>query len=561
MQRPSRVSLLALAGLLALGSAGALAQEVLTPEEEALKRLGFYFAFSLESTSQRGMANGLGVIVDEPTLSGLFDVDGPEVDGDFQDRFSFGFKFGFRLRNDKGNIEANYWHFDEKQDLLRLAPEGKVFANSLASPNAGFFEDVGQNADFQGPPDGLVSGFEAGPLSEGNEAPDFGVLDGAEDWNFNGVADFIRFATSDRIVGSLETDLKQFDVDYVRPLKRLRRFQLDGRVGLRVSRLTQTSDLAYRQIGSFAVYADTEGEESLPSRPCGGANSSATQDGDGDGEISASGNENDGDGFMDGDCDTFVFDELESVETISEDRIIARIDTQGLGLRLGVDGRFQLSKKWSVSGQMALNLMSTDVEYRYREVFTSERDAYLNFIDWDLNGDGVYNNLDLDFDGSCAGLPPELCDPNAADSAVLFAMGGVRTDMRAGASDSVVSNPSSLTQSNSYDSDFGNLNNIRQGDAVPESERNRDILREITVLQDRAGSDSGFQPQLDLTVGAEWQFSRFARLDFGIRTTRWFGAGNFRSLANDVLEGGEIDILDGDFTTDGYYVRLTVVPR
>ncbi len=560
MQRLSRVFLFALAGLLALGPVGAVAQEVLTPEEEALKRLGFYFALSLESTSQRGMANGLGVIVDEPTVGGLFDVDGPEVDGDFQDRFSFGFKFGFRLRNDKGNIEANYWHFDEKQDLLRLAPEGKTFANSLASSSAGFFEDIGQ-AGFPGPPDGLVSGYEAGALSEGNEDVDFCCLDGAEDWNFNGVSDFIRFSTSDRIVGSLETDLKQFDVDYVRPLKRLRRFQLDGRVGLRVSRLSQTTDLGYRQVGSFAVYADMEGEDSLPSRPCGGADSNGIQDGDGDGETTLSANEDDGDGFMDGDCDTFVFDELESVETISEDRIIARIDTQGLGLRLGVDGRFQLSKKWSVSGQMAVNLMSTDVEYRYREVFISERDAYLNFIDWDLNGDGVFDNLDLDFDGSCAGLPPELCDPNVADSAALVAMGGVQTNMRAGAADAIVPTPRGLTQSFSYNAGFGNFGRIRQGDAVPESERNRDIIREVTVLQDHAGDDSGFQTQLDLTVGAEWQFSRFARLDFGVRTTRWFGAGNFRSLANDVLEGGEIDILDGDFTTDGYYLRLTVVPR
>jgi hypothetical protein len=538
MQRSPRLSLIALTSSLVLGAVATSAQEVPTPEEEAAKRLGFYFALSLESTTQRGMANGIGVLVDEPTASGLFDVNGPEVDGDLQDRYSFGFKLGFRLRNDNGNIEANFWHFEEDQDLLRLAPEGEKIANTLASSDAGFFEDIGQ-AGFNGPPDGLVVGYEAGSLSEGNEGVDFGVLDGAEDWNFNGANDFIRFATSDRIVGSIETDLKQFDVDYIRSLKRLRRFQLDWRAGLRLSRLTQTTDVGYRQLGSFAVYSDTEDESSLPPSPCGQGSTGGVQDGDGDGETSVSANEPDGDGFMDGDCDTFVFDQIESVDTISEDRILARIDTEGLGLRMGLDGHFQLSKKWSVSGQVALNLMSTDVEYRYREVFTSERDAYLNFIDWDLNGDGVYNNLDLDFDGSCEGLPPEACDPNSGDSAALVAMGAAQTNMRAGASDSVVATPAGLTQSFAYNAGFGNFGRIRQGDPIGEAERNRDIVREVTVLEDRAGTDSGLQPQLDLAIGAEWQFSRFARLDFGLRTTRF----------------------DGDFTTDGYYLRLTVVPR
>ena len=74
-------------------------------------------------------------------------------------------------------------------------------------------------------------------------------------------------------------------------------------------------------------------------------------------------------------------------------------------------------------------------------------------------------------------------------------------------------------------------------------------------------TDDSFRVAGSLAIGAEWQFSRFARLDFGLRTTRWFGAGNFRSIANDVLGAGEIDVLDGDFTTDGYYLRLTVVPR
>ena len=544
--------------LLAAGPPAAMAQEVLTPEQEAAKRLGFYFALSLEGTTQQGMANGIGVIVDRPTLSGLFDTAGPEVDGEFQNRLGFGFKLGFRLRNDKGRIEGNYWHFDEGQNLLTIAPAGKRIANTLASASAGFHEDIGRGGGGGGP-DGLVTGFEAGVLSEvGNEVNDF-VLDGAEDWNFNGRADFIRFATSDRIVGSMETDLKLFDVDYIRTLKRLRRFHLDGRVGLRLARLTQQTDLAYREIGSFAVYKDDEPAPG-PNRPCGMMINAMFQDGDGDGtEMTRP--EPDGDGFMDGDCDGFVHDELDSVETVSEDRILARIDTSGLGLRVGVDGHFQLSKKWSLSGGIALNLMATDVEYRYREVFISERDAYLNFIDWDLNGDGVYDNRDLDFDGSCADLPPEQCVPDVSDSAALVAMGFVETAMRAGVQNSVVSNPIGLTQSNSFDPAAGNAGRLRRGDAIPESERNRDILREVSVLKDVAGNDDGFSPMLDLNIGMEYQFSRFARLDFGMRASRWFGAGRFRTLANDVISESGIDITDGDFTTNGYYIRLTVVPR
>jgi hypothetical protein len=565
LSRPIRAGLPVLALLAPLAAGPVSAQSVLSAEEEAAKRLGFYFALSLESTSQRGMANGIGVVVDEPNVFGDFDVDGPIVDGDFQDRFNFGFKLGFRLRNDKGRIEANYWQFDEKQDLLRVAPEGKKIANTLASPGAGFFEDVGRRF-VPGPPDGQVIGYEAGALSEGNEREPAVVggpnpIDGAEDWNFNGRPDFIRFDTSDRIVGSIETDLKQFDVDYVRRIKRLRRFELDGRAGLRIASLSQVTDLGYRQLGSFAVYNDREADEVTSPRPCGQNVNLAVQDGDGDGETETSQNERDGDGFMDGDCDGFVFDELESVETVSEDRILARIETEGIGLRLGLDGRFQLSKKWSVSGGVALNLMSTDVEYRYREVFTSERDRFLNFIDWDFNGDGVYDNLDLDFDGSCAGRPPEFCDPNVGDAAALAAMGSIAADMRAGVQDSVVQSPAGLTQANSYNPGLGNLGRIRPGDAVGEPERNVDVLRETTVLQDVAGSDSGFQPMLDLFLGAEYQFSRFARLDFGLRASRWFGAGRFRTLADDVNAGGAVDITDGDFTTDGYFVRLTVVPR
>ena len=102
---------------------------------------------------------------------------------------------------------------------------------------------------------------------------------------------------------------------------------------------------------------------------------------------------------------------------------------------------------------------------------------------------------------------------------------------------------------------------IRVGDPVPESERNRDILRETKLLHDESGEESGFTPMLDLNLGMEFQFSRFASLDFGLRTSRWFGAGAFRSMANDVIADRSIDVRKGDFILDGYYVRLTITPR
>ena len=60
--------------------------------KEARKRLGFYFALSLENTTQRGMANGIGILADAPLIDGdAINPIGSQIDGEFQDRFSFGF--------------------------------------------------------------------------------------------------------------------------------------------------------------------------------------------------------------------------------------------------------------------------------------------------------------------------------------------------------------------------------------------------------------------------------------------------------------------------------------
>jgi hypothetical protein len=297
-----------------------------------------------------------------------------------------------------------------------------------------------------------------------------------------------------------------------------------------------------------------------------------TIDGDGDG-ADFNNEEDDGDGFFDGDCDRAIADRLDQVETRSEDRIQASIDTEGLGLKLGVDGRFELTKKWSVVGSMAVSLMATDQVYRYRETFVSERDRYLNFIDWDFNGDGVYDNLDFDFDGSCGGVAFG-CVPDLADESALpttqddrgvdrrFVDGSVTASglflLRAGAINSVANDTqgSGVTNNSAYQT-----NQLRVGDAVGESERNTDILRETRLLSDVAGDSSGLSSILDVTVGAEYRFSRFASLDFGYRTSRWFDAGRFRTLANDVIEGKTLEQAEGDFTIDGYYLRLTITPR
>lgn len=559
----------------------ASAQEAAVPASEAqARKLGFYFGMSLEKLSQLGQSNALGVIVDPPAvLGGTFSVAGPEVDGDLRSRWALGFKLGFRLRKDHGSIEGRYFQWDEQQDLFREAGGGKAIANTLASPLAGFDEDLGREF-FSGGPDSRATHFEAGVLSEGSEAAD-PVADGAEDLNYNGRPDFIRFATSDRIVGELKTDLQIVDVDYVRQIKQLGRLTLDGRVGIRAASVHQVTDLGYRDIGAFAAYSDDEGASRVSERTSGlpGCGNSTVVDGDGDGERTTAQNEPDGDGFMDGNCNNRINDQIESVETVTEDRIIADIKATGVGLHVGVDGRFELSKKWRLSGAIGVGLLAAETEYRYRETFTSERDRYPNFIEWDLNGDGVYDNWDLDFDLSCQQpgriIPPERCVPDVADEAALPFNDAtisrrylLQPLIRSGANYSYVSprifNPGPLQQPLGVNADAftgTGTGRIRVGDPIPESERNRDILKESTLLVDVAGNASGIQPMLDLNVGLEYQFSKFAHFDFGVRSTRWFGAGSFRSVANQVVAGDEVKADDGDFSLTGMYFTITIVPR
>jgi hypothetical protein len=550
----------------------------LTPEESAANKLGFYFAMSLDKLSHLGPANGIGVVTTAPAIEGGdVPIAGPEVDGDFRGRWSLGFKLGFRLRKNHGNVEARFFQWDQQQDLLHLAPDGKAIANTLASPSAGYSEDLGA-FPYEGPPDGSVGGFEAGSASEGAAAPD-PVADGAEDINYNGRPDFIRFLSSNRIVGELKTDYKTADVDYLRTIKKLGRLTLDGRVGVRVASLNQTTDLGYRQLGSFAVYKDDEGGQTTgpayerTSNIAGSRGNSTVQDGDGDGERDPTQNEPDGDGFLDGNGNSVWKDSLDNVQTITEDRIVANMKTSGTGLVLGLDGRFELSKKWRLSGGIAVGGMHGKTEFRYRETFTSERDRYPNFIDWDFNHDGQYNMLDLDFDGSCNGIV-EGCDRiNNADQAVLPTDGTftwVPIRQRLGVEYSYVSgrlspatwplgaNPLGVN-SNAL---FGPwANRLRVGDPVPESERNTDVLRETTLLNDISGSKSGISPTVDLDVGLEFQFSKFAHLDFGLRSTRWFGAGSFRALANQVIDGGPVSAGQGDLQLSGGYFTVTIVPR
>ncbi|MEM7247916.1 MAG: hypothetical protein AAF533_21450 [Acidobacteriota bacterium] len=567
------LSLLTLIALLLAGPAHG--QDVLTPEQEAAKRLGFYFALSLERASPLGQSNGLGVIIDEPDPGRPLSVVGRETDGDFGGRFDFGFQLGFRLRGKKGRVQGSFYQYDQRQSLLNQPGNGQRIANVLASPDAGFFEDIGcAVCPFlnTGVPDGLVRGIEVAM----NGDPDFdqNVLDGAEDWNFNGSPDFIRFDNSDALVGVLETDFQIIDLEYVRQLKRLEKLSLDWRAGIRIASVSQLTDVGYRNFGSFAVYSDNEGPTGASAleetRPCGAFNNSGVQDGDGDGEASSSQNEPDGDGFLDGDCDGLMSDSISSVPTLTEDRILANIDARGAGLRVGLDGRFDLTKKWRLAAGVSLSMLDTKVDYRYTETFTSERDRFLNFIDWDFNGDGVYDNFDLDFNGDCLPDRPEFCFPTVADEAVLPTVmvagrerGFVTIRSRVGARDSVISStgPARRAPNGVNDNAFMAPDQLRVGDPVPESERNRDTLTTTTLLNDLAGSDSGWSPMLDLNLGMEYQFSRFASLDFGLRASRWWGAGRFRELANSVVSRSDVDIMDGDFTMDGYYIRLTVVPR
>ncbi len=538
--------------LLALAPQALMAQEVApaSPEEAAKKRIGFYFGLRLTDLSVKDQANGISVLIDEPPVDGLpFPIDGTPVDVDYGSRLNLEFIVGFRLR-DRGSIEATFMQWDEKQDLFQVAPEGKAFANVLASGAAGINEDIDGDGD--------VLGFEGGLASD----PTFdAVLDGAEDLNFTGAAEFIPFDHANRIVGDSSTDYQAFDIDYRRGMKETKKFRLDWRAGLRMASLSQTHDIAYRELGAFAVFIDEEADiAASPPWNCldwgytrGTAN--PVQDGNGDGETNPNSNELDGDGFLNGNCNPIIDDRLESVETVSEDRIIGRIHTSGLGVKAGLDARFDFTKKWRITGSMGVALMHSDTKLRYTETFTSERDRFPNFIEWDFNGDGVYDMHDLDFDGSCAGLPVEECRIDGADTAAINGQLAIR--YRDGIGNARVASPRGQNPGAFTGAAVGLL---REGDPVPGSERNNDILRETLLLHDVSGKSKAYSPAIDLTVGFEWQFSRFASLGFGWRALRWMDAGRFSNLADDV-RAGRTPKGDGDLDLSGGYFSLTIVPR
>jgi hypothetical protein len=552
--------LLAVVAFGAALAAPAIAQEAQpeTPEQAAAKRIGFYFGLRLSSLSLTDPARNITSIVDTPVFPGLDPIDpttGKQVDVDFGARLNLEFFVGFRLRK-AGSVEASFLQWDEKQDLRQDAPAGKSFYNTLASPSAGIDEDLDQDGD--------VTGIEAGPLSENDlQANGDSVSDGAEDINFDGIPERLRFDTSQRIVGQASTDYQLFDVDYRRPIKNWSRFHLDWRAGLRLASLSQTYDIAYQQPGSFAVFVDDEADILAAQFNCGaappfGRTPNNIQDGDGDGEIQTSQNEADGDGFLDGNCNGDVHDHLESVATLSEDRVVARIKSRGYGVKAGLDARLDLSKngKWRLTGSVAVSALSTSTDMSYRETFTSERDRYLDFIDWDFNHDGVYDNHDLDFDGSCALLTSAQCVITAADADALPGQ-TLGILFRDGIASSVKPNARGMNPLPYAGTSTGSL---REGDPVGESERNSDILRETSLLTDVSGSASGIKPMLDLSIGLEWQFSRFAHLGVGVRSSTWYDAGKFRDLADDVAAGRGPQG-SGDFETTGGYFALTIVPR
>jgi hypothetical protein len=536
-----------------------------SPEVDAKKRIGFYFGLRLTKLSFAEPADDIGIVLDAPPpLPGIpFSLDGDPIDTDFRSRLNLEFFVGFRLRG-SGSVEATFIQWDEKQDLYQEAPQTNGFFNSLASPLAGLSEDMDGDGD--------VNGIEGGDLAEiDNRAADI-YADGAEDVNFSGGApEFLKFDTSDRIVGEASTDYQTFDVDYRRTFKDGGRLHLDWRAGIRIASIDQTYDVGYRQLGSFAVFVDEELDAPVtayvrcppPPAPGGrdlwGQQASSVQDGDGDGD-NPSQFEADGDGFLDGNCNNSIEDRLISIPTLSEDRVVANISTNGYGVKMGMDARLDLSKnkKWRLVGSVGVSALHTTVEHRWRETFTSERDRYLNFIDWDFNRDGVYDMLDLDFDGSCGGVASADCTPTTGDSAAL---GGVYAVTPIRYRDGIQASVSPTARGLNDDAYRGaNDGTIREGDPVGESERNRDILRETTLLADFEGKASGIKPVLDLQLGLEWQFSKFAHVGFGMRTSTWFDAGKFRSIADDVAAGRTPEA-DGNFNLTGAYVTLTVVPR
>jgi len=533
--------------------------------EQAEKKWGMFVRLRASGLKVGNQALLLGVR-DEPGIPFAGDV----LDADWGYKIAPEIQFGFILPNGRDQFRVRFFQFDETLNIGQNGP----FANTWASALAGVDEDLDGDGTVNGF-DCTGTGFAPGSTtipceSDGQFEP---ILDGAEDLNFNGQRDFIRFTHSDTIAAEIQTEVLTFDIDYARPLKRTPRFTLEGSAGLRYVNLSQDMKMIYSDYGAFAAYQDSKDDSFY----IGAGGAPLPYDADGDGLLPIIGGTSCsrdcmGDGWGDGNRRRQVGDDLIHVPTVDQDIIEAKVETRGGGLTLGLRGEYLFRGKrleetttagfkrsWALETTVNLGLMYGDTTYSLTEVFVDERDAFPNFIDWDLNDDGFYGDGPKGHDFDCNGdtkvdfqdwLGPcneEVYGPGKSLN------GWSLTGAAPGLIDSV------FPVGEGYPDNPFDDQTLDQGDPIPESERNTTIVQTTQTLRDLSGDNSGqFFASLDIDLGVRWYFSRFADISFGARASRWFDVGNLKAVHSDTSADR---LADGDLTLQGFFVTLTVRPK
>jgi hypothetical protein len=545
--------------LLALLVSPAPAQEDYEDEGVNLEKLGFFFRLELARVTPNNVGLGLGYI-DKPPPSGEIvnpALTGTRIDGNFGPRFDPGFSVGVRLKGNGGNVVASFWQFDQRQDFTVRPSEGWVVAHSLSSPGAGFWESwdddngdgvvdendsvlgVEHGSGFLTLPDGSFALDPDGqkiPVEGSEEADE--VLDAAEDLNDSLTNEFFPFNTSSLLDSDLFVDLKTYDLEYQRILKKGRNFTFGFSSGLRYARISQRLDVLYREDSSFAVYTDTEED------PTG-----TDIDGDGDNDFGDA-DPNDGEGLGDGDNDSNFNDSMKAIDIFTQDDISAQIDVRAFGLKIGFSGKYKIAKKWSIGSRIAFSALYGSKESSIKEVFWNQRDAFPNFVDWDINGDGEVTPLDFDLNGDgIVDLDDWRLQPGQ-DYLIELDPNDVAAGME-----------NALIDGSCWEVDptSGTIL-LRPGCPVPESERNDSIVQEIRTLRDQSGKNSTLFTAGEIELGVDYRFSRFARLSFGFRTQRWFDVGSLRDVTDNTNRSAVFSP-SGDLTFDGVFLALTVWPK
>jgi hypothetical protein len=534
------------------------------PEGE---RLGMFIRLTLNDLQLQNSGLLLAA-VDDPAEP----LAGKVIESSWNSRLTPEFLLGFMLPGDRGTLQFRWFQFDETLDI---GQHGGPFRNLWASPMAGFDEDLDGDGDVDGFDCG--SGGVPGDPDQGCEDDgdqDIGDLkDGAEDYGGRaGLPDFIAFSHSNSLVAKHSAEVLHLDLEYVRKIKEGMRFHLDGSVGLRFARVNQSLELSYRELGAFAAYIDDPNDSFRSTNSC--PNEPIDADGDGN---NPSGDRT-GDGWGNGNgprvnqgtsCgagqDSRVGDDLIHIPIQNEDRINASISSEGFGIVAGLRSEYWFAReprkttpggfkrKWSLESGLRVGIVWGDSDAAYQETFIRERDALPNFINWDFNQDGYFGRNpesgahDFDFNGDGRVTQEDWADDQISKIPLAGAKLGILDSICGG-----IACPDGTPADPYADGE------INEGDPIPESERNTNIVRTTTTVRDMRASTSQMFTSVEVDVGLRYRFSRFADISFGARATRWFDVGNLRPLTSG--ETAEA-LTNGDISLHGFFVTLTVWPK